>query len=269
MAYSKNALLLELAAATGLARAKVAEVLSGLAAIAYREAERGFTVPGICRLKVTQTKESRRRDPKSGHVLLVGAHRVLRATPVKKAKEAVAPRPPGLVKRVEAPAAPAGAPPAGAPPVRPSAAPAVEFPADGSGEILFRCVHCRSMLAAAPAQAGTEGECPFCKGHITVPARDAAPQPPALVPTVVSTPAAPAAPRVQDFITFVCQTCNQEIEAPIDMLGLEVKCPTCGAAIHVVPSEPGAPAAPTGLQKPRTAIDRSAMTIRIDLSKPL
>ncbi len=270
MSLSKNNLLQELASAAGLSRAQAAKVLDSLAAIAYREAEQGFTLPGLCRLSVATKKACRRRNPKTGQVLMIGEHRVLRVTPLKKARDAVAPRPANLVvpvtdaAPVPAPPPAAGPPPAEAPAVRAPAASAAT--AEPAGEILFRCVHCRSVLAAAPSQVGTEGACPYCKGKIVVPARDESGALPAPAPAAPAPApgAPPAGPRADDFITFVCQTCDQEIEAPVDLLGKDVNCPACGAVIHVAPAAERPPA--PGIQKTRPAIDRSAMTIRIDLS---
>ena len=39
----------------------------------------------------------------------------------------------------------------------------------------------------------------------------------------------------EGFTSFQCASCNTEIEASLDMIGLETECPACGAKI-VVPS---------------------------------
>jgi DNA-binding protein HU-beta len=272
---SKNKLLLEVASATGLSRNDVTKILNILAAIAYREAENGFTLPGICRLKVAQKKACRRRNPKTGKILLIGEHRVLRITPLKKAKDAVAPRPADLVTEIDEPTPPPAAaqPEAASQPPPTTSAPVTtppisyEAPPDTTGEIVFRCAHCNSVLAAPPTQVGTEGACPFCKGKIVVPGRDAKPAIATPPKTEVARDRPPPAKRVEDFITFVCQTCNQEIEAPIEMLGMEVNCPACDTAIHVPTSEEREKIFAAVLRKPVAGIDRSSMTIRIDLSK--
>ncbi len=36
-----------------------------------------------------------------------------------------------------------------------------------------------------------------------------------------------------NFISFLCPSCNTEIEASLDMCGLETECPACGAKIKV------------------------------------
>lgn len=35
------------------------------------------------------------------------------------------------------------------------------------------------------------------------------------------------------FTSFLCPSCNTEIEASLDMIGLETECPACGAKIRV------------------------------------
>jgi hypothetical protein len=35
------------------------------------------------------------------------------------------------------------------------------------------------------------------------------------------------------FLSFLCPSCHQEIEAPAEMAGQESECPTCAAAITV------------------------------------
>ena len=54
-----------------------------------------------------------------------------------------------------------------------------------------------------------------------------------------------------EFITFMCGACKQEIEATRDMAGIEAECPGCGARI-VVPS-------------PEQKQEQKRKTIRIDL----
>ncbi len=35
------------------------------------------------------------------------------------------------------------------------------------------------------------------------------------------------------FISFICEACNQEIEASADMAGKETECPACGISLTV------------------------------------
>jgi predicted amidophosphoribosyltransferase len=72
------------------------------------------------------------------------------------------------------------------------------------------------------------------------------------------------------FLSFICPSCKQEIEAPADLAGQETECPTCAAPIHVPnESEPGTlwaaqPAAQPALTPAQIQAMKSR-TIRIEL----
>lgn len=62
-----------------------------------------------------------------------------------------------------------------------------------------------------------------------------------------------------NFVSFVCSVCKQELEAPRDLVGQTVECPACGAHL-VVASAP--------VQQTSTSAQLDAMksrTIRIEL----
>lgn len=266
----KNALLNELVRETGLSKEAVKNVLAKLADLAYREAINGFVIPGICKLKVVKRKASRCRNPVTGQLLLVGERNILKVSPLKKAKDMIAPRPVNLVQVVDAVSS---NPSSSTPSVERSPA---ALPEKSQGQVIFNCSKCGNVVAAAPQHAGMTGECPFCSAKIAIPSRESdawvatnrggeslesdsstpeMPQPDALPPT--------------DFITFVCQVCGQEIEAPIDMMGMEAACPACASPLHVPKSTEIAAAEkpernPTFTPLPE--VNRSSMTIRIDLS---
>ncbi len=62
-----------------------------------------------------------------------------------------------------------------------------------------------------------------------------------------------------NFVSFVCSSCRQELEAPRDMVGQTVECPSCGA--HLVVARPETKATATQAQ-----IDAmKSRTIRIEL----
>lgn len=44
----------------------------------------------------------------------------------------------------------------------------------------------------------------------------------------------------ENFVSFICHCCHQEIEAPVELVGQQVECPACSAKI-VVPSPEQAP----------------------------
>lgn len=61
------------------------------------------------------------------------------------------------------------------------------------------------------------------------------------------------------FVSFVCVSCKQELEAPRDMVGQTVECPSCGARLVVMPSETPTPAAQAQMDAMKSR------TIRIEL----
>ncbi|MFW6152557.1 MAG: HU family DNA-binding protein [Verrucomicrobiota bacterium] len=268
----KSKVISELAEATNVNKKSVADVLDNLALLAYREARNGFIVPGICKLKVVKRKASKCRNPSTGSLMMIGEHDVLKMVPVKKAKDRVAPRPEGLVRHIpeqeQNVSSASSSPPAKAvkKPPRTVSEPDAEINA-GSGQVLFECTECGSMVAAPVEEAGKQGECPFCGVEISIPSQEDIRR----LGEVEKLEADKApAHTIEDFITFVCQTCGQEIEAPVDMIGMEVNCPTCASELHI-PSESMAPGkglaeAEKENQEGKPNVDRASMTMRIDLS---
>jgi nucleoid DNA-binding protein/predicted RNA-binding Zn-ribbon protein involved in translation (DUF1610 family) len=277
--YTKSSLVAELAKATGLSKAAIGRVLEQLTNVAYREAATGFVVPGLCKIKVVKRKPSRHRNPMTGKLMLIGERLAVKFVPLTKAKSVIVPNKDVSVQIIDdltplemtsapavgAPAAAAAAVTAPPPAQAPAAAPAgTVIPDNEEGQIAFPCPECGSMIAAPPSTAGKTGECPFCKASLTIPQRQQGAKPDKQVlsdkPIVKESPT--------DFVAFICRACGQEIEAPVDMVGMAVDCPTCGTGLHVplanapkaAPAKPQAPA-PGGKKS-----DVSSMTIRIDLS---
>ena len=62
-----------------------------------------------------------------------------------------------------------------------------------------------------------------------------------------------------NFVSFVCASCRQELEASRDLVGQTVECPACGARFVVAPSE----APSTATQAQLDAM--KSRTIRIEL----
>lgn len=270
--FTKAKLVAEIAATMKLTKADVGRVLDQLTEIAYREAANGFVVPGVCKLKVVRKKASRRRNPITGQTLLIGERTALKIVALKKAKTAIAPNTNVVIQVLDAPppapevivdelATPAEAvaqptPPAQAP--QPQALP----PPSEEGQIVFPCSECGSMLAAAPKEAGKDGECPFCGAKTVIPSRTPDPN----VHKQVGSALAGAQSGLSGFILFVCRACGQEIEAPTDMIGMDVECPTCGTGLTVPLAESAPPVPAPGPAAHEPKGNRSSMTIRIDLS---
>jgi DNA-binding protein HU-beta len=69
-----------------------AQVLEVIAKLAYREAKRGFTLPGIGKLVIVKRKERMGRNPQTGEPIKIPAKTVLKFRIAKAAKEAVGTR---------------------------------------------------------------------------------------------------------------------------------------------------------------------------------
>lgn len=214
----------ELAGKAGVPKRRAAAVLEALAELVYRESVNGIIVPGLCKFEVVDRKPRRCRDPRTGAALVVGAHKGVRVRPVKRAKQRIAPLPPGIVQRVE---------------VTPPSAPGPEVSAEPAQSVPFSCRHCGSEVEALPDMAGRNVPCPWCGAVVAVPSaeRDVAP------PVCDIPPEQPAVPspyatemadgNVEGFVYFQCESCGQEIEAPKDMAGTGVPCPACGNPLRV------------------------------------
>ena len=248
-AYTKSRLFKELAYKVGVKKALSRKILDALAEIIYREAANGgFVLPGICKFDVVERKARRLRNPRTGEVLVLPAHKALRATLSNIAKRKVAPRPRTITLEeyeqslkqmaseavaatvvdvvvtaetapepvaVQDPPAVVAAPPA---PAAAESAPAEES---------------APAVAAEPAAAevASAEESPTPVVEESAPAVEAAPAP---------VPASAPATSAEGAVSFRCPGCGQEIEAPAEAIGMEAECPMCGRIV-VVPktSEPG------------------------------
>jgi DNA-binding protein HU-beta len=88
---TKSALITLLAEKNELPKKKVIEVLDSLAATAYKEAKKGFTIPGIGKLVVMNRKARMGRNPATGEAIKIKAKKVLKFRISKVAKDAVTP----------------------------------------------------------------------------------------------------------------------------------------------------------------------------------
>lgn len=86
---TKMQLTNELAQKTGITKKVVDQLLSELLAIAYREAENSFTIPGIGKLVLVNRKARMGRNPATGETIQIPAKRVLKFRISKACSEAV------------------------------------------------------------------------------------------------------------------------------------------------------------------------------------
>ena len=254
----KQELVSELSASTGIPKSTVADLLEKLASISYREARNSFILPGICKLKVVRKKASKHRNPATGKRMLIGERDILKIVPLKRAKTAITPNLDVEVTILEdqLPSQETAAPSPDKS-VSPPTAPQEQL--DDAGQIVFECAECGGLIGAPLDIAGSECQCPLCQALNMVPVR------------AVETAPASADQHTRmlnDFVTFICQTCSQEIEAPVEMMGMSASCPTCSSQLDV-PQEL-TPALEEAQQEngPATEISaetRNSMTLRIDL----
>jgi DNA-binding protein HU-beta len=66
-----------------------AAILEEIAKLAYREAKKGFTLPGIGKLVIVKRKERMGRNPQTGEPIKISARTVLKFRIAKAAKVAV------------------------------------------------------------------------------------------------------------------------------------------------------------------------------------
>lgn len=57
---------------------------------------------------------------------------------------------------------------------------------------------------------------------------------------------------MSQFVNFICSQCHQEIEAPVQMAGQTVECPSCGAKLTVPTLEQAPTQAQINAMKSRT-----------------
>jgi len=89
MAMTKAQIVNALADKVGISKRQAAAVLSELAELAYREAQNGFTVPGIGKLVVVNRKARVGRNPRTGETIQIPAKRALKFRIAKAAKERI------------------------------------------------------------------------------------------------------------------------------------------------------------------------------------
>ncbi len=87
-AMTKTAIVSRLAEKADITKKQAGIVLESLAALAYKEAKNGFTIPGIGKLVVVNRKARMGRNPQTGQPIKIPAKRVLKFRIAKAAKDA-------------------------------------------------------------------------------------------------------------------------------------------------------------------------------------
>jgi len=263
-AYNKNDLVKELSGLSGVKRSEVRKLLNGLADIAYREAKNGgFSVPGICRVDVITKKARKMRNPQTGRYIMIAEHEAARVRILKKAKDTISPSRKNLIVPLmedgETPAPEVEEP-------APVVPPEIIYD-DFSVAVSFKCKACGGEIEAPAAAIGLASECPVCGASVMIPAEsepgtihgpkieeptteeiveakaveaiaeaEVMPQKNKTIRIDLSTlevnpeDAPKPKPRI---VSFFCKNCNQELEAPSEMMGMSSECPNCGNSFEV------------------------------------
>lgn len=86
---TKSQMITTLAEATGFTKKDVTSVVESLVCLAYKEAKKGFTIPGLGKLVLVNRKARMGRNPATGEAINIPAKTVLKFRIAKAAKDAV------------------------------------------------------------------------------------------------------------------------------------------------------------------------------------
>ncbi len=85
---TKSQIIVKLAEQNDMTKKDVSAFLDSLAQLAYKEAKKGFTVPGLGKLVVVKRKARMGRNPATGETIKIPAKTVLKFRISKVAKDA-------------------------------------------------------------------------------------------------------------------------------------------------------------------------------------
>ena len=88
-AMTKSQIMAALAEANGVTKKAATEFVETLVNLAYGEAKKGFTIPGLGKLVLVNRKARMGRNPATGETIRIPAKKVLKFRIAKAAKDAV------------------------------------------------------------------------------------------------------------------------------------------------------------------------------------
>lgn len=88
---TKGQIVTALAEKLELPKTKVNDFLAALTDLAYKEAKKGFTIPGLGKLVIVARKARKGRNPATGEAIKIPAKKVLKFRIAKACKDAVTP----------------------------------------------------------------------------------------------------------------------------------------------------------------------------------
>ncbi len=86
---TKAAIVDHLANKNQLTKRQINGVLDTLNTLAYKEAKKGFTIPGLGKLVLSDRKARMGRNPQTGEAIKIPARKVVRFRVAKHAKDAI------------------------------------------------------------------------------------------------------------------------------------------------------------------------------------
>ena len=87
---TKSQIIVKLAEQNDMTKKDASAFLDSLAQLAYKEAKKGFSIPGLGKLVVVKRKARMGRNPATGESIKIPAKTVLKFRIAKAAKDAVA-----------------------------------------------------------------------------------------------------------------------------------------------------------------------------------
>ena len=90
-AMTKTQIIAKLAEETCITKKQANVILTALVELAYREAKKGFTIPGLGKLVIVNRKAREGRNPATGEKIKIPAKRVVKFRLAKAAKDAITP----------------------------------------------------------------------------------------------------------------------------------------------------------------------------------
>ena len=88
---TKAQIVTTLADKNDMTKKEAAAFLESLTALAYKEAKKGFTLPGLGKMVMVQRKARKGRNPATGEPIKIPAKKVLKFRIAKAAKDAILP----------------------------------------------------------------------------------------------------------------------------------------------------------------------------------
>lgn len=86
---TKSQLVTHLAEKVGITKKQVSELFDELAAVGYKEAKKGFTLPGYGKLVLVKRKARKGRNPATGEEIKIPAKTVVKFRIAKACKDGV------------------------------------------------------------------------------------------------------------------------------------------------------------------------------------